>query len=379
VTVAPARPGDSPDSDAPAGAGSGPDAPAGADAVGWSLRERCDAELTAFLDRQDPHWPDGAPRGVYDTLRRFVLVGGKRLRPVFCYWGWRGAGGADCREIVAAAAALEIFHAFALIHDDIMDGSDRRRGEPSVHRIFADLHTRSSWRGDSGRYGRNAALLCGDLCAAWADQMFHECGLDAEQIRRGYAVFAGMRTEVIAGQYLDLVSGVGDGSVASALTVIRMKAARYTVTRPLQIGAALAGAGPELLDAYAAFGDPLGDAFQLRDDVLGVFGDPAVTGKSVLDDLREGKSTVMMAQARNLADRSQAARLRELFGNPELDPTGADELRSIIVDTGALEAIEQMIRIRTQEAVTILVDASLTLETRTELTALAESVAERQS
>nr|MDT0658473.1 polyprenyl synthetase family protein [Micromonospora sp. DSM 115978] len=344
-----------------------------------SLRERCDAELATFLDRQDPHWPDGAPRGVYDKLRRFVLAGGKRLRPTFCYWGWRGADGPDCREIVAAAAALEIFHAFALIHDDIMDGSDRRRGEPSVHRFFTDLHARSAWRGDAGRYGHNAALLCGDLCAAWADQMFHESGLPADQVRRGYAVFAAMRTEVIAGQYLDLVSGVGDGSVASALTVIRMKAARYTVTRPLQIGAALAGAGEEVRAGYAAFGDPLGDAFQLRDDVLGVFGDPAVTGKSVLDDLREGKSTVMMALARDRADRTQAGRLRELFGNPDVDETGAGELRSIIVATGALEAIEQMIRQRTQTAVVALADAPLNGLARQELTTLAESVAERQS
>ena len=127
------------------------------------LRARFDAELAAFLDRQGPDWPDGAPRGVFTALQRFVLAGGKRLRPLFCYWGWRGAGGADGTPIVVAAAALELFHAFALIHDDILDGSDRRRGEPSVHRLFADLHARSSWRGDPEAYGRNTALLCGDL------------------------------------------------------------------------------------------------------------------------------------------------------------------------------------------------------------------------
>ncbi|GIJ78406.1 geranylgeranyl diphosphate synthase, type I [Micromonospora phaseoli] len=342
------------------------------------LRARFDAELIAFLDRQDPDWPDGAPRGVFTTLRRFVLAGGKRLRPLFCYWGWRGAGGPDGTPIVVAAAALELFHAFALIHDDILDGSDRRRGEPSVHRIFADLHTRSSWRGDPEAYGRNTALLCGDLCAAWSDQMFHECGLDPETVHRGYAVFSLMRTEVIAGEYLDLVSGVGGGSVASALTVIRMKAARYTVTRPLQIGAALAGAPAELLDALAEFGDPLGDAFQLRDDVLGVFGDPAVTGKSVLDDLREGKPTVMMALARDAADRSQSSRLRELFGNPDLDAEGAAELRTIIVSAGALEKIEQMIQVRAEAALATLEHMALTPESRAALAALATQAVDRQ-
>ncbi|WP_434741262.1 polyprenyl synthetase family protein [Micromonospora sp. SH-82] len=341
------------------------------------LRARVDAELAAFIDRQGPRWPDGAPRGLFTALHRFVLAGGKRLRPLFCYWGWRGAGGDDGDEIVVAAAALELFHAFALIHDDILDGSDQRRGEPSVHRLFADLHTRSAWRGDPEAYGRNTALLCGDLCAAWADQMFHECGLTVEQVHRGYGTFSLMRTEVIAGEYLDLVSGVGDGSVASALTVIRMKAARYTVTRPLQIGATLAGADAALLAALADFGDPLGDAFQLRDDVLGVFGDPSLTGKSVLDDLREGKPTVMMALARSSADRVQSGRLRELFGNPELDATGATELRDIIESTGAREKIEQMIRVRTEAALAALETATLRDDARAALAALAAHATHR--
>ncbi|MBM0237394.1 polyprenyl synthetase family protein [Micromonospora sp. ATA32] len=346
------------------------------------LRTRVDAELAAFLDRQEPDWPDGAPRGVFTVLHRFVLAGGKRLRPLFCYYGWRGAGGGDAggerTPIVVAAAALELLHAFALIHDDILDGSDRRRGEPSVHRLFADLHARSSWRGDPEAYGRNTALLCGDLCAAWSDQMFHECGLGTEQVHRGYGVFALMRTEVIAGEYLDLVSSVGDGSVASALTVIRMKAARYTVTRPLQIGATLAGADPALIEALGEFGDPLGDAFQLRDDVLGVFGDPAVTGKSVLDDLREGKPTVMMALARSAADRAQTARLRELFGNPDLDADGAAELRKIIESTGARERVEQMIRVRAEAALTALDRAPVEPAARVVLATLAAEAVQRQ-
>jgi geranylgeranyl diphosphate synthase type I len=342
------------------------------------LRERFDAALAEFIDRQDPQWPDGAPRGVTNTLRRFVLSGGKRLRPTFCYWGWRAAGGSDSDEVIVAAAALELFHAFALIHDDIIDGSDRRRGEPSMHELFADLHARSSWRGDHHAFGRHTALLCGDLCAAWAEQMFHECGLSPGRIHQAYGMFAQMRTEVIAGQYLDLVSSVGDGSVASALTVIRMKAARYTVTRPLQIGAELAGATSQLCRSFVEFGDPLGDAFQLRDDVLGVFGDPIVTGKSVLDDLREGKPTVMMALARGAASREQSARLGELFGNPDLDEDGAAELRQIIVETKALEKIEQMIRVRADAAMAALAEAPLPEETRKELTVLASAAVERR-
>ena len=344
-----------------------------------SVARRCEEALVGYLDRQRPHWPDGTPHGVLDAVRRFVLADGKRLRPMFCYWGWRGAGQPDTEGIITAAAALELFHAFALIHDDIMDGSDRRRGQPSVHRHFTDLHTSHSWRGDAIRYGQSAALLCGDLCAAWADHMFTECGLPPDWIHRGHHLFTLMRTEVIAGQYLDLVSGVGDGSVAGALTVIRMKAARYTVTRPLQIGASLAGADQETLNALLAFGDPLGDAFQLRDDVLGVFGDPSITGKPILDDLREGKPTVLIALARAHADQTQAERLRNLFGRADLDLAGAEDLRTIIAATGARDRVENMITVRAESAVAALHDAPITDEARDALATLAGSVVDRHN
>nr|MDT0660577.1 polyprenyl synthetase family protein [Micromonospora sp. DSM 115978] len=342
------------------------------------LRARVDEQLAGFLTAQEARLPAGPHRVVLDRLRRFVLAGGKRLRPTFCYWGWRGAGGADGTAIVVAAAALELFHAFALIHDDIMDGSDRRRGEPSLHRWFADLHARSTWRGDPERYGRDVALLCGALCAAWSDELLHRCGLPADRVARGHRVYATMRTEAIAGQFLDLSAGTGQGSVADALRVVRLKAARYTVTRPMQMGAALAGAADETQTAYAAFGDPLGDAFQLRDDVLGVFGDPAVTGKPVLDDLREGKSTVLIALARAAADRDQSVKLAALFGRPDLDAEGAATLRAVIVGTGALDRVEQMIKVRAEEALAALARAPLTGSARSALAALAARAVDRR-
>jgi geranylgeranyl diphosphate synthase type I len=349
-----------------------------ADVDALALPRRCDAALVAYFDRQHARWPDGTPQGLLDAVRRFVLAGGKRLRPMFCYWGWRGAGRPDEPGIVAAAAALELFHAFALIHDDIMDGSERRRGRPSMHRHFADVYAARAWRGDPARYGQSAALLSGDLCAAWADQMFHESGLPPERLHYGYRVFASMRTEAIAGQYLDLVSGVGDGTVTGALTLIRLKAARYTVTRPLQVGAALAGAGPDLMAALMEFGDPLGDAFQIRDDMLGVFGDPAVTGKPILDDLRDGKPTVMVVLAREMADRQQAARLKELFGRPDLDEAGAAEIREVITATGARQRIEEMIGVRVTAALEALSVAPIDEAARASLHTLAGRVADRQ-
>ncbi|MGV9766066.1 polyprenyl synthetase family protein [Micromonospora tulbaghiae] len=341
------------------------------------LRGRFDAALAAFLDAREPGRPDDGTGAVHTALRWFVLAGGKRMRPLFCYWGWRGFGGPDASPIVVAAASLELFHAFALIHDDIVDRSDRRRGAPTLHRFFAGLHARCGWQGDPAAYGRQAAVLCGVLCATWSAEMFHGCGLPPERLRRGHMLLVRMRSEVIAGEYLDVVGAAGDGSVASALTVVRLKTARYTVTRPVQIGAALAGAAPEEVAALAGFGDPLGDAFQLRDDLLGVFGDPSVTGKSNLDDLREGKPTVLLALARASTSPAGAARLGELVGDPGLDQAGAAEVRGIVEESGAREAVERMIRTRADAALVALDALPLAEPARRVLAALAERAVDR--
>ncbi|MEU8238889.1 polyprenyl synthetase family protein [Actinoplanes missouriensis] len=330
------------------------------------VRDRVDAALSGFLDRIEGEWPARAPDDVIGVLRDFVLGGGKRLRPAFCCAGWRAAGGPDTGEVIVAAAALELFHAFALIHDDIIDDSDTRRGAPAVHRRLA---------GRGPVFGRHAALLCGDLCAAWAEQMFHECGLPPDRIAAAHPILARMRTEVIAGQYLDLAAAAG--TVADALQVVRLKGARYTVTRPLQIGARLAGGDDTLGDALAAFGDPLGDAFQLRDDVLGVFGDPDVTGKPALDDLREGKPTVLIALTREALPPARRDRFELLLGDPRLDETGAAVLRGIIVATGALSRVERMIGQRRDAALSALEAAPVPDDVRKELSELTISAIDR--
>nr|WP_246001497.1 polyprenyl synthetase family protein [Allorhizocola rhizosphaerae] len=272
-----------------------------------------------------------------------------------CYWGWRGAGGADCREIVAVAAALELFHAFALIQDDVMDCSDSRRGRPTLHRRFERLHTDRGWRGSSVRFGMSTAVLAGDLCTMWADEQLHGSGFDAETLSAGLPIYHLMRDEVIAGQYLDLLEqSRGPLSVSAALNVIRYKTARYTVQGPLQLGGALAGAGPQLLEAYSAFALPLGEAFQLQDDLLGVFGDPAVIGKSTVDDLREGKSTVLAAHTLARSSAPQRRRFLALFGRSGLDADGVTELRQMMEHSGARRVVEQMIAARTARALKVL-------------------------
>lgn len=285
-----------------------------------------------------------------DALRD-LLSGGKRLRPAFAYWGWRATGGADRQEAIVAASSLEFLQACALIHDDVMDGSDTRRGKPAAHRRFATLHRGSSWLGSPDNFGVGAAILLGDLCLSWADEMLLTCGLDSVALSRGKSVYDVMRTELMAGQYLDLLEqAVGGGSVDRALTVVRYKSAKYTIERPLHLGASLAGGGPDAMAALSDYGLPLGEAFQLRDDVLGVFGDPSQTGKPAGDDLREGKRTVLVAVALERSSPAQAAVVRRHLGDPGLTPVGVAELREVITDTGAINRVESMIAELTERA-----------------------------
>ncbi|MEV0398955.1 polyprenyl synthetase family protein [Actinoallomurus sp. NPDC050550] len=339
------------------------------------VRKEVDAALYAFVDRQRPVLSDvGYDLTPMLTALDALLAGGKRLRPAFCYWGWRGSGGEDRPEIVAAAASLELLQASALIHDDVMDGSDTRRGQPAAHRRFEALHAESGWRGSAEAFGAGAAILLGDVCLSWCDEMFQGSGLSPEALLRGRPIFDVMRTEVMCGQYLDLVgqargSGAdGRAMVEAALRVVRFKAAKYTVERPLQLGAALAGSGA--MAELSAYGMPLGIAFQLRDDVLGVFGDPAETGKPAGDDLREGKRTVLIALTLERADPAQASTVERLLGDPALGPDGVERLRSVIVETGALDACERMIERYADEASSALASAPLTAEARAALSEL---------
>ena len=313
------------------------------------LRSRVDSALGAFLDRQEAVLA-GVDRDCLPVLAavRSLMAGGKRLRPAFCYWGWRGAGGPADDAIAVAAAALELFQAAALIHDDVMDDSDTRRGMPAVHRRFAGLHRELEWHGDGERFGMSAGVLAGDLCLAWTDELFAGSGLDAGRLTAGRPIFNRMRTELLGGQYLDVLGQVAPSAdpvraVAHARHVIRYKSAKYTIEHPLLIGGTLAGAEPGLLATYSAYGLPLGEAFQLRDDVLGVFGDPDETGKPAGDDLREGKRTVLIGLALQHANAAQAALVRRLLGDPRLDAEGVAAMRGVLSDTGARDIVERMI------------------------------------
>ncbi|HET9899974.1 MAG TPA: polyprenyl synthetase family protein [Actinomycetes bacterium] len=343
------------------------------------LRARVQKVLDEFLTRQVAVLDDvsGDVGPLVETLTD-LLAGGKRLRPAFCYWGWRGAGAADDAAIVTAATALELLQACALIHDDVMDGSDTRRGLPSAHRRFATLHQLGGWRGSAERFGTGAAILLGDLCLSWTDELLYGSGLPAAALARGKPILDRMRTELMAGQYLDLLEqSIASDSVERALRVIRFKSAKYTIEAPLHLGARLAGAGPDLLACYSAFGLPLGEAFQLRDDLLGVFGDPSETGKPAGDDLREGKRTVLIAIAVGRATRAQADVIQSHLGDDDLDTDGVALLRSVLEETGARDEVESLIATNAAQAVAALDTTMIDEPAREVLRALAHAATSR--
>ncbi|MBK1786145.1 polyprenyl synthetase family protein [Prauserella cavernicola] len=314
-----------------------------------------------------------------DALSDFVLGGGKRLRPTFAWWSWRGAGGDPEGEhaegVLRAVASLELIQACALIHDDVLDSSDSRRGSPTVHVAFAARHAERGWLGSPDSFGLAAAVLIGDLALAWADDMFSEAPLPPEVLAAARPAWRAMRTEVLAGQYLDVhTQATGDASVEAALRIDRLKTAAYTVQRPLHLGAALAGAGPELIDPLTTFGRDLGVAFQLRDDMLGVFGDPSVTGKPAGDDLREGKRTLLLALGLRFAAEQEREQEHKVItaavGNPGLTLADVDTVRQALTDVGAVAEVERRIDELTEAAHATLRGIDLAEPATTKLTEL---------
>lgn len=339
-------------------------------------RNTVDIVLQDFLEVRRENAEQPQMVRLVEVLSEF-MTGGKRIRPVLTMVGWQAVGGESGSDVVArVAASLEMFHAFALIHDDIMDDSDTRRGRPTIHRVLTGKRPEDR----TDRFGRSAAVLLGDLAFTWSDHLLHTAGISPAQAAAVLPLITEMRTEVMLGQFLDLqATGTLTDDVEATLTVSRYKTAKYTVERPLHIGAALAGADPRAMAACTAYALPLGEAFQLRDDLLGVYGEVSVTGKSRLDDLRSGKNTTLVALALRAGDADQVARLRALIGNPVLDEADAEEIRAIFASTGARDTVERMIDDRHRQALRALDSAPFTDAAVTTLKHLADTATRRTS
>jgi geranylgeranyl diphosphate synthase type I len=309
----------------------------------------------------------------FDHLEQMVVGGGKRLRPTFTYWGFVGAGGSPTDpRVIDAGAAFELLHAFALFHDDIMDGSLTRRGSTTTHEALQGIHRERQWAGDARRFGDGAAILIGDLSFVYADMLLAGLG------PRGWALWNELRVELNVGQYLDMLgSAVSERRPEKTARICRYKSGKYTIERPLHLGALLADELSSMLPIYSAYGLPLGDAFQLRDDVLGVFGDATVTGKPVGDDLREAKPTSLLALALQRANAPQRETL-EHVGKSNLTDHDIVEVQRAIIDSGALEEMERHIKNLTEDAVAAIEASSVNPVVKEHLVELAYFVSGRR-
>lgn len=368
-----------------------------------ALRQRVDTYLHELADQEEGELvrlsPELAP---LCAQLRTALTRGKRIRAAFLYWGWRAAGQPDCDGVIRAAAAMELVHAAACTHDDIIDDSRLRHGLPTAHVAFAEGGARR-WvtshpyrasarhgspqdvaqdvaRHASVRQGKSAALamMLGDLLMGYAAQTFATCGLPGAYVARTVPLWSTLLRETIAGEFLEVLrTGSDTSDVAESLEVARYKTAKYTVERPLHMGATLGGASRQVMEAFTAYGLPLGEAFQLRDDLIGTFGDPAETGKSNLDDIRDRKPTALLATTLSLLAPDARRLLEKTLDSPALDESDAALVRRLMDECGARGRIEEMISERMTAARGALRSVPLPLQAQAALTELASATAER--
>ncbi|MEV4236197.1 MULTISPECIES: polyprenyl synthetase family protein [unclassified Nocardia] len=341
-----------------------------------AFKARIDTTLEQFVAQENDQLlaVDPQLRPVADQIV-VATTHGKRLRAAFCYWGWRAAGQPDSDALVRAAAAMELVHAAASVQDDIIDDSPLRHGLPTAQ---IALRTPLRGRPNAKKSARALAMLVGDLLMASAGQLFILSGLPAAYLSRARPLWAALARELIAGECLEILCTGAAPDTAESLKVVRYKTAKYTVEQPLLIGGALAGADPRLLKAFSAYGLPLGEAFQLRDDLLGLFGDPARTGKASLDDLRARRPTALLAETWRAADRGQRKQLHTLLDRPDLGPDDLREMRELMSCVGSPELIERMIGERVEEATHVLVGLDVPPPAARALTELAHAATTRR-
>ncbi|MFI6462510.1 polyprenyl synthetase family protein [Streptomyces sp. NPDC050528] len=342
-----------------------------------AFKSRVDRVLQRFVAEEAERFAeiDPALEPVAGQLEAAV-VDGKRLRAAFCYWGWRAVGQPDSDALVRAAASMELVHAAAVVHDDLIDDSPLRHGRPTAH---IALRTAVRRRPRAVAAARSLAMLVGDQLMGMAGQLFTTSGLPAAYLGRARPLWAVLARELIAGECLEILRTGAEPDTAASLKVIRYKTAKYTVEQPLLIGGALAGAGARLREGYSAYGLPLGEAFQLRDDLLGLFGNPEHTGKANADDVRGHRPTALLAETWRAAGAEDRERLRALMGQRGLDGVELDTVRETMRRLKAPGRVEGMITARVEEALDALQEMNVPAPAEAALTALAHSATVRLS
>src|SRR3989344_3332312 len=349
--------------------------------LNW-YKSQLDPFLNAYLDEKIAEASKIHPETTVlgEEIRRFVAAGGKRVRPAFAYSAYVASSGRSFEAILYASAALELLHAFALIHDDIIDKADLRRGEPSVHKAFEYFHKNRKFKGSSQKFGIDTAILVGDLALSFADELLNTAPFPAERIRRAKNYYDLMKKQVIYGEYLDVLApNKGGVSEKDLLTILEYKTAKYTIERPLHIGAALAGSDEENFKVFTDYGVPLGQAFQIQDDIMGTFSSEGKIGKPVDSDLKEGKQTLLVIKAYEFSKGKDRQMLRKVICNKKAVQENIEKARDIIRNSGSLEYSQKLSSRLIDHAKQVIYQAKLVDEGRAYLLEAADYLLTRST
>lgn len=340
------------------------------------FKEKLDLELKKYLDEkvEEAKRIDPQATKLVKAVRRMVLAGGKRLRPAFMYYGYKAAGGNDEEAIIYTCQSIELLHAYLLIHDDIIDNSDLRRGQPTVHKFFERSNTSLT-----RNFGVNAAILAGDYASTFAQEILSRSPFSDHEIRRARKILDQLLLEVIAGEFVDVLSGLKpQSSWEEQEKILEYKAARYTIVRPLHLGAALADAHDEIFNTFTAYGIPLGKAFQIQDDILGMFGDEEKLGKPADSDIKEGKKTYLILKALEEANNEQRRVLQKTVGNIDARDDEIDAVRQIVKETGAYDFAVRAAKKLIREAKAALDGVEIEKESQEYLLGIADYMLQRE-
>ncbi|MBI3954717.1 polyprenyl synthetase family protein [Candidatus Collierbacteria bacterium] len=312
------------------------------------FKEEFDAELLNFIKNKqaEANKLDKRYQVFIDLLEDYIIRGGKRLRPAFMYFGYISCGGKERKKIIKAARCVELLQAFLLMHDDIIDKSNLRRGRPTIHRMFESEHQELKLKGDREHFGRSTAMILGDLTHAFAYETLMESGFEDLLLVRARRLFDNLMFETAYGWYVELLgtngSKAGEREIKRTMEYV---SARYTIAGPLKLGATLAGAEKKVLKSLDKFGVKLGTAFQMQDDILGMFGSEEKVGKPVDSDFREGKKTLLLIQtlAKMKAKKlyGEIDRVLKIYGCNEATLDDYLWFRGRMLDLGVLDNIKK--------------------------------------
>lgn len=323
--------------------------------LNWFKRE-FDKQLLAYLSEKKSAAVEinTETAVLVEEIRRFSENGGKRVRPAFMFSGYVAAGGQAYEAILFATLSVELLHTFALIHDDIIDNSSLRRGELTTHKQFEKIHKEKNLQGNGKEYGLSSAILAGDLALSFAEEILTSAPFPQERLRRARYFFDQMKMQVLYGEYLDVLGGFQKSlNEDQVLQILEYKTAKYTVERPLHIGAVLAGADFEILETFSRYGIPFGQAFQMQDDLVGSFASEKEIGKPSDSDIKEGKKTLLLVKAYERATKSQKKILDAVVGNKNSSQEEVDKVRKIMKETGSYDyclKLSKQLLIQAEEA-----------------------------